>query len=110
MLTQRAQWVFLPGRSLADVEADAIRACFERTKGNRRQMARELGLSKSTLLRKLDRLGLRHRTPRLLRRLREQDLERAFKRHRRQIAMELRIQDSTLLRWLNSKAPFAVEE
>lgn len=110
MITQRAQWVFLPGRTLADVEADAIRACFERTKGNRQRMIRELGISKSSLLRKLDRLGLRHRVPRLVRALRERDLERAFERHRKQIATELRIHDSTLLRWLNSKAPFAVEE
>src|SRR4051794_25209670 len=90
MLTQRAQWVFLPGRSLADVEAEAIRACFERTKGNRRRMARELGISRSSLLRKLDRLGLRQRAPHLLRRLRERDLERVFDRHRRQIVAELR--------------------
>ena len=110
MLTEREQWVFLPGRTLAQIEAEAIRACFRRTNGNRKRMVRELGIVKSTLMRKLAQLGLRETAPRLKRRLREQDLERAFARFRREAAIDLRIHDSTLMRWLNTKAPFAVEE
>ncbi|HEY6908080.1 MAG TPA: hypothetical protein VI356_01835, partial [Myxococcales bacterium] len=79
------------------MEAAAIRSSFARLHGHRGRMVKELGISKSQLLRKLDRLGLREKHPRLVRRLRERDLERAFERHKREIAKELRISDSTLL-------------
>jgi DNA-binding NtrC family response regulator len=52
-------WVSLRGRTLEQLEAMAIRASFERHRGNRRAMMKELGVSKSSLLRKLDLLGLR---------------------------------------------------
>lgn len=100
--------ISLPGRTLASLEDEAIRSAFVRLKGTRSRMMRELQISKSSLLRKLVKLGLRGKqTPR---HLQEADIARAFLRHRRMIAVELRIQDSTFVRWLNSKAPFAVEE
>ena len=49
----------LRGKTIAQVVAAAIHACFARHNGNRRAMMRELGISKSTLLRRLDELGLR---------------------------------------------------
>ena len=49
----------LAGRTLYDVEAAAIRASYQRHRGVRRAMVRELGIAKSSLLRKLDALGLR---------------------------------------------------
>ena len=49
----------LAGRTLDDLEAAAIRASFQRHGGVRRAMVRELGIAKSSLLRKLDALGLR---------------------------------------------------
>jgi DNA-binding NtrC family response regulator len=54
-----ANWFYLPGKSLEALEAAAIRSSFERNAGNRRRMKGELGLSKSSLLRKLDELSLR---------------------------------------------------
>jgi DNA-binding NtrC family response regulator len=56
-------WIDLRGRTLADLEALAIRASWQRHSGNRKAMMRELGLSKSSLLRKLDGLGLRKGGP-----------------------------------------------
>ena len=52
-------WIDLRGRTLRELEGLAIRASFARNKGHRRAMMRELGISKSGLLRKLDALGLR---------------------------------------------------
>jgi hypothetical protein len=100
--------IWLYGLTLAEIEEAAIRAAFLRWKGNRRRMRLELGLSKSSLLRKLVRFGLRGRRKR--RHLTESDLADCFQRHRKAIAVELRIADSTFIRWLNSKTPFAVEE
>jgi DNA-binding NtrC family response regulator len=51
----------LAGRSLAEIEELAIRASFARHSGRRLRMMRELGVSKTTLLRKLNALGLRRR-------------------------------------------------
>src|SRR5258708_40018078 len=55
------QHITLRGLSLAEVEAFAVRACWERLKGNHVRMARELGVARSTLHRKLNALGLRKR-------------------------------------------------
>ena len=52
-------WIDLRGKTLQELEELAIRAAFERHAGNRRRMMAELGISKSSLLRKLDALGLR---------------------------------------------------
>ena len=49
----------LRGRTLDDLESTAIRAAFERHLGNRRAISAELGLARSSLIRKLDLLGLR---------------------------------------------------
>jgi hypothetical protein len=49
----------LRGLTLAQIEAYAIRACHDYRRGNRRLMMADLGISKSTLLLKLDALGLR---------------------------------------------------
>ena len=49
----------LRGKTIKELTAIAVRASFERHKGNRRAMMRELEFSKSTLLRRLDELGLR---------------------------------------------------
>ena len=101
-------WLFLPGRSLAEIEAAALRAAFVRFKGNRAAIGRAMGLSRFSVLRKLARLGLRQ--PRRVLHLREQDIARAFERLRQAIVTELKIHDSTLARWLNKQGPFAVEE
>jgi DNA-binding NtrC family response regulator len=53
--------VALGGRTLEELEAMAIRASFLRNHGVRRAMARELGIAKSSLLRKLAQLGLREK-------------------------------------------------
>jgi len=55
--------VDLRGRTLAQLEALAIRSAWERHRGHRVAMARELGIARSSLLRKLDELGLREATP-----------------------------------------------
>ena len=49
----------LRGLTLRQIEAAAIRASFARHNGNRARMVEELGVSKATLLRHLDALGLR---------------------------------------------------
>jgi DNA-binding NtrC family response regulator len=49
----------LRGRTLADLEELAIRAALARTGGNKHAVSEELGIARSTLLRKLDLLGLR---------------------------------------------------
>ena len=49
----------LAGRTLAALEEAAIRAAHGRHEGNRRAIADELGIARSSLLRKLDQLGLR---------------------------------------------------
>ena len=49
----------LRGRSLAELEELAIRAALSRHRGNRHAAAQELGIARSTLLRRLDQLGLR---------------------------------------------------
>jgi len=46
-------------RTLEELEAEAIRAAHLRHHGHRRAMAEELGIAKSSLLRKLGALGLR---------------------------------------------------
>jgi len=107
-LRHDTDWIVLPGRSLAEIEALAIRAAFFRHNGDLRKMRGELRISKSSLWRKLTKLGLHRR--RDGRRLTEGDLARAFFRHCQSIAVELSIHDSTLLKWINKRAPFAVEE
>jgi DNA-binding NtrC family response regulator len=52
--------VSLRGRTLEELEQLAIRAAFERHGGVRRAMSKELGIAKSSLLRKLSALGLRN--------------------------------------------------
>ncbi len=49
----------LRGRTLENLEELAIRAALSRHRGNRHAVAEELGIARSTLLRKLDLLGLR---------------------------------------------------
>jgi DNA-binding NtrC family response regulator len=49
----------LRGRTLAQLEELAIRASLARNGGNRRAVSAELGIARSSLLRKLDLLGLR---------------------------------------------------
>lgn len=51
----------LPGRTLAQIEAASIRDALERHGGNIHNTAKELAVSRSTLQRKLDELGLRKR-------------------------------------------------
>jgi len=61
-LDPRAGYVAEPAppiRSLDEMEAQAIRASYARHNGRRRAMAQELGIAKSSLLRKLNALGLR---------------------------------------------------
>ena len=53
----------LRGRTLEQIEALAIRSAWERHRGQRGAMARELGIARSSLLRKLDELGLRQAAP-----------------------------------------------
>jgi len=52
--------VDLRGKTLDHLEAVAIRAAWERHAGRRGAIARELGIARSSLLRKLDALGLRN--------------------------------------------------
>jgi DNA-binding NtrC family response regulator len=56
-----AEVIDLRGQTLAALEESAIRAAHERHGGNRRGMAAELGIARSSLIRKLDLLGLRER-------------------------------------------------
>ena len=49
----------LRGRTLGELEEIAIRGSLKRHEGNRHAVAAELGIARSTLLRKLDQLGLR---------------------------------------------------
>jgi DNA-binding NtrC family response regulator len=51
--------VELRGRTLGELEELAIRGALQRHRGNRHSAATELGIARSTLLRKLDQLGLR---------------------------------------------------
>ena len=53
------QGVDLRGKTLGELEELAIRSALLRHGGNRRAMADELGIARSSLLRKLDALGLR---------------------------------------------------
>ncbi len=56
---EAAEVLDLRGRTLASLEEAAIRAAHERLGGNRRAMSEELGIARSSLIRKLDLLGLR---------------------------------------------------
>ena len=47
------------GVTLQDIEEEAVRASMERSRGNISSAARELGVSRSVMYRKLDRFGLR---------------------------------------------------
>jgi transcriptional regulator with PAS, ATPase and Fis domain len=51
--------VELRGRTLNELEEIAIRAALARHGGNRRAVSAELGIARSSLLRKLDVFGLR---------------------------------------------------
>ncbi len=55
----QSELVDLRGKTLEQLEAAAIRAAWERHRGLRGAIARELGIARSSLLRKLDELGLR---------------------------------------------------
>jgi hypothetical protein len=102
-------WLAIPGKTLLEIETAAIRSSFVRHNGNRTKMRHELQMSRTNLLVKLDRLGLRKtRVPR--RCLKEPAIARAFWRHCQTITAELNIQDTTLLKWINRHAPFAIEE
>jgi DNA-binding NtrC family response regulator len=46
------------GRELKDIEADAIRLCLERCKGQMSEASRQLGIGRSTLYRKVRQYGL----------------------------------------------------
>jgi DNA-binding NtrC family response regulator len=50
-----------PGVTLSQIEEYAVRTSMERASGNISEVARELGVSRSVLYRKLDRSGLRQR-------------------------------------------------
>jgi DNA-binding NtrC family response regulator len=54
-----SDWIDLRGKTIEQLGEAAIRASFARHDGHRLRMMAELGLSKSTLLRRLDLLGLR---------------------------------------------------
>jgi DNA-binding NtrC family response regulator len=56
---EQRELVDLRGKTLEQLEAVAIRAAWERHAGMRGVIARELGIARSSLLRKLDELGLR---------------------------------------------------
>ncbi len=58
-LPELTEVIDLRGRSLASLEEAAIRSAHDRNKGNRRAMIEELGIARSSLIRKLDQLGLR---------------------------------------------------
>jgi hypothetical protein len=89
LLTSRERdWVFTRGKTLEQIEGEAIRSAFFRHKGNRKAMQSELRIGRTTLKAKLAKLGLR--TPRRVRHLTEVDLLRAFLKHRKAIATELR--------------------
>jgi transcriptional regulator of acetoin/glycerol metabolism len=47
-------------RTLADVEADMIRLALKRYQGQMSEVARKLGIGRSTLYRKLKALGIQH--------------------------------------------------
>ena len=51
--------VDLRGKTLGELEEIAIRSALQRHGGNRRAVCEELGIARSSLLRKLDALGLR---------------------------------------------------
>ncbi|MFO7156511.1 MAG: sigma 54-interacting transcriptional regulator [Pseudomonadota bacterium] len=50
--------IYLPGRTLAEIEREAILKCLRRHRGNRRAAARELGLARSTLQLRAKELGV----------------------------------------------------
>ncbi|HEY2031319.1 MAG TPA: hypothetical protein VGH20_19145 [Myxococcales bacterium] len=102
-------WILLPGKTLEEIETIAIKASFARNNRSRGKTMRELQIAKTTLLRKLDRLGLRNK-PRGRWVLTEAVLEQVFSRHCAKIVAELNINRSTLIRWINKRAPFAVDE
>jgi transcriptional regulator with PAS, ATPase and Fis domain len=107
-LSVNRDWIMLRGRTLAQIEALAIRSSFARNKGVVMRIKRELEIARSTLYRKLDLLGLHKGRP--PRHLRNADIARCVLNHRKAIAKELKIADSTLIRWLNKRAPFRHEE
>jgi transposase-like protein len=109
MLRPETDWIILPGKTLAEIETIALKSSFIRNNGSTAKIRRELRVSKSNLLRRLDKLGLRTRGRKRWR-LTEADLARAFFRHCTSIAAELNISDSTLTKWINKRAPFGVEE
>lgn len=103
----RRDWLPAVGRTLAQIESDAIRSSYERQRGKRPRMMAELQISAASLSRKLKRLGLAPKAkPHTIR---EADLRRAFTKHRKAICRELRVMDSTFVRWLNAQTPLAPE-
>ena len=109
LISTNRDWGVLRGRTLPQIEAAAVRSSYLRNKGVVAHTRKELGIARTTLWRKLGRLGLRNSRPRV-RHLREADIARAFQRHRKAIAKELMISDSTLVRWLNKMVPLAPED
>jgi transcriptional regulator with PAS, ATPase and Fis domain len=109
LISSDRDWIMLRGRTLAQIEAAAVRSSYLRNKGCVSAMRRELGLARTTIWRKLRRLGLGKTGPRV-RHLREIDIARAFQRHRKAIAKELQISDSTLVTWLNRVSPLTPDE
>ena len=55
---QSAEWIILPGRTLAQLEESIYRAAYARHGGCRYTMQAELRVSRSTLFRALKRHGL----------------------------------------------------
>lgn len=106
LIAANRDWIMLRGRTLGQIEAAAVRSSYLRNNGNVSAMRRELGLAKTTIYRRLRRLGLCRNGPRV-RHLRESDIAQAFQRHRRAILKELQISDSTLLAWLAKVSPLA---
>jgi transcriptional regulator with PAS, ATPase and Fis domain len=107
LISANRDWIMLRGRTLAQIEAAAVRSSYLRHKGVQWRVREELGVSRSTIKRKLARLGLRKSK---VRHLREIDIARVFRRHRKAIAKELMISDSTLVRWLNKVVPLTPED
>jgi DNA-binding NtrC family response regulator len=58
-----SEWVRLHGKTLAEIIDATLRAAFARHHGDLRAMMRELGVSKASLQRKLEKLGLRGKRP-----------------------------------------------
>ena len=97
------QWIAFVGKTLREIERAAILAAFIRLGGDRRRMAIELGIAKTTLIRHLLRMGIRRGQKPLRRGARDIEIARSFQKHRLLIATELKIPDRRLMEWLESR-------